>query len=62
VDHQCAGSRGDCYDQRHVGSFTIRDGVITAVREYFDTDHAHRIPSRLDRSGRRPPARRKRTL
>jgi uncharacterized protein len=34
---------GGQYDQRCVGIFTVRDGMITAVREYFDTDHARRI-------------------
>jgi len=33
---------GHQYDQHCVAIFTIRDGKIAAVREYFDTLHAHR--------------------
>ena len=34
---------GGHYDQQCIAIFTVRDGQITAVREYFDTDHARRI-------------------
>ena len=33
---------GHSYDQHCVAVFTIRDGRIAEVREYFDTLHAHR--------------------
>ncbi|WP_232248091.1 nuclear transport factor 2 family protein [Streptacidiphilus rugosus] len=28
------------YDQHCLGVFTVRDGLIVSVREYFDTEHA----------------------
>lgn len=31
---------GGRYDQHCVGIFTVHGGVITSVREYFDTEHA----------------------
>jgi ketosteroid isomerase-like protein len=31
------------YDQRCIAVFTVRDGLIAAVREYFDTEHARRV-------------------
>lgn len=34
---------GGRYDQQCIAIFTVRDGRITAVREYFDTDHARRV-------------------
>lgn len=34
---------GGAYDNRCSGVFTVRDGQITAVREYTDTDHARRV-------------------
>lgn len=34
---------GGRYDQHCIAIFTVRDGKITAVREYFDTDHARRV-------------------
>lgn len=33
---------GHDYDQHCLAVFTVRDGRITAVREYVDTLHAHR--------------------
>ena len=33
---------GGAYDQHCLAIFTVRDGLITSVREYFDTDHARR--------------------
>ncbi|WP_354637622.1 nuclear transport factor 2 family protein [Kitasatospora camelliae] len=33
---------GHPYDNRCLGVFTVRDGRITAVREYTDTQHAAR--------------------
>ena len=33
---------GGLYDQHCLAVFTVRDGLITAVREYFDTEHARR--------------------
>jgi len=34
---------GGRYDQHCVAVFTIRDGRIAAVREHFDTKHAHDV-------------------
>jgi hypothetical protein len=34
---------GAAYHNRNVGIFTVRDGKITAVREYTDTQHAARV-------------------
>ena len=34
---------GGHYDQHCIAVFTVHDGRITAVREYFDTDHARRV-------------------
>ncbi|MEZ0091313.1 nuclear transport factor 2 family protein [Streptacidiphilus sp. EB129] len=34
---------GGRYDQHCIGVFTVRDGLITSVREYFDTDHARTV-------------------
>ena len=31
---------GGAYDQQCLAVFTVRDGLITSVREYFDTEHA----------------------
>jgi ketosteroid isomerase-like protein len=31
---------GGSYDQHCLAIFTVRDGVIASVREYFDTEHA----------------------
>jgi limonene-1,2-epoxide hydrolase len=31
------------YHNRNVGIFTVRDGKITAVREYTDTQHAAHV-------------------
>lgn len=31
---------GGAYDNRNIGVFTVRDGRITAVREFTDTHHA----------------------
>jgi uncharacterized protein len=31
---------GGTYDQHCLAVFTVRDGLITSVREYFDTEHA----------------------
>jgi ketosteroid isomerase-like protein len=31
------------YDNDYCGVFTIREGRIRAVREYFDTDHVRRV-------------------
>jgi uncharacterized protein len=42
--HSTAASRhGERYDQYCVGIFTVRDGTIRALREYFDSDHAWRV-------------------
>ncbi|MCP2335437.1 nuclear transport factor 2 family protein [Actinomadura rupiterrae] len=35
--------RGDRYDNRCLGVYTVRDGKIAAVREYCDTAHAARV-------------------
>ncbi|RZT27070.1 NADPH:quinone reductase-like Zn-dependent oxidoreductase [Kribbella sp. VKM Ac-2569] len=40
---QATARNGDAYDNRCGGVFTVRDGVIVAVREYLDTDHARRV-------------------
>ncbi|WP_405774802.1 nuclear transport factor 2 family protein [Streptomyces sp. NBC_00859] len=34
---------GGRYDQHCLAVFTIRDGRIASVREYFDTLHAHNV-------------------
>jgi ketosteroid isomerase-like protein len=34
---------GAAYHNRNVGIFTVRDGKITAVREYTDTQHAAHV-------------------
>jgi ketosteroid isomerase-like protein len=34
---------GGQYEQSCIGIFTVRDGMIASVREYFDTDHARRV-------------------
>ena len=34
---------GGTYDQHCLAVFTVRDGLITAVREYFDTEHARQV-------------------
>ncbi|MFG2598336.1 nuclear transport factor 2 family protein [Streptomyces sp. NPDC048462] len=34
---------GGRYDQHCLAVFTVRDGRIAAVREYFDTLHAHTV-------------------
>jgi ketosteroid isomerase-like protein len=31
---------GGTYDQHCLAVFTVRDGLISSVREYFDTEHA----------------------
>jgi ketosteroid isomerase-like protein len=36
-------SAGAAYHNRNVGIFTVRDGKITAVREYTDTQHAAHV-------------------
>jgi uncharacterized protein len=33
---------GDPYENNCVGVFTVRDGLIHAVREYMDTGYAER--------------------
>ncbi|MEV4252299.1 nuclear transport factor 2 family protein [Spirillospora sp. NPDC049652] len=35
--------RGDRYDNRCIGVYTVRDGKIAAVREYCDTKHAEAV-------------------
>ena len=37
---QAAVHGGGSYDQHCLAIFTVHDGLITAVREYFDTEHA----------------------
>ncbi|MER7245169.1 nuclear transport factor 2 family protein [Kribbella sp. NPDC000426] len=40
----CATARaGGAYSNKCAGVFTVRDGLIVAVREYLDTDHARRV-------------------
>jgi ketosteroid isomerase-like protein len=34
---------GGAYANNCAGVFTVRDGLIVAVREYLDTDHARRV-------------------
>ena len=34
---------GGEYHQQCAGFFIVKDGLISAVREYFDTDHARRV-------------------
>ncbi|TDU05570.1 hypothetical protein EDD99_4095 [Streptomyces sp. 846.5] len=34
---------GSHYHQQCAGIFIVKDGLISAVREYFDTDHARRV-------------------
>lgn len=34
---------GGRYDQHCLAVFTVRDGKIVSVREYFDTKHAHEV-------------------
>lgn len=34
---------GGQYHQQCAGFFIVKDGLISAVREYFDTDHARRV-------------------
>ncbi|WP_328321955.1 nuclear transport factor 2 family protein [Kribbella sp. NBC_00382] len=40
---QATAKSGVAYDNRCGGVFTVRDGVIVAVREYLDTDHARQV-------------------
>jgi len=40
---QATAVGGGAYDNRCSGVFTVRDGRITSVREYLDTDHARRV-------------------
>ncbi|WP_206685927.1 nuclear transport factor 2 family protein [Kribbella qitaiheensis] len=40
---QATARSGAAYDNRCGGVFTVRDGLIVAVREYLDTDHARRV-------------------
>ncbi|MFD0346517.1 nuclear transport factor 2 family protein [Kitasatospora aburaviensis] len=35
-------ANGSTYDNRCLGIFTVENGLITAVREYLDTQHAAR--------------------
>ncbi|MET8540534.1 nuclear transport factor 2 family protein [Kitasatospora sp. NPDC004799] len=35
-------ANGTAYENRCLGVFTVTDGLITAVREYLDTDHVAR--------------------
>lgn len=35
-------ANGSAYDNRCLGIFTVENGLITAVREYLDTQHAAR--------------------
>src|SRR6185437_15081151 len=54
---------GAAYHNRNVGIFTVRDGKITAVREYTDTQHAAHVlfgqpfplPNQPPRPARIPP-------
>jgi ketosteroid isomerase-like protein len=34
---------GEPYENFCIGVFTVRDGRIVAVREYMDTQYAHRV-------------------
>lgn len=38
-----AAATGLTYDNDYCGLFTIREGRIHAVREYFDTDHVRHV-------------------
>jgi ketosteroid isomerase-like protein len=38
-----ATATSQVYDNDYCGIFTIRDGRIHAVREYFDTDHVRHV-------------------
>jgi ketosteroid isomerase-like protein len=40
---QATSRAGVAYDNKCGAVFTVRDGVIVAVREYTDTDHARRV-------------------
>jgi NADPH:quinone reductase-like Zn-dependent oxidoreductase/ketosteroid isomerase-like protein len=40
---QVTARAGGAYDNKCGGVFTVRDGLIVAVREYLDTDHARRV-------------------
>ncbi|MEV5963617.1 nuclear transport factor 2 family protein [Kribbella sp. NPDC051952] len=40
---QATAQGGAAYDNKCGAVFTVRDGVIVAVREYLDTDHARRV-------------------
>jgi NADPH:quinone reductase-like Zn-dependent oxidoreductase/ketosteroid isomerase-like protein len=40
---QATARAGGAYSNKCAGVFTVRDGLIVAVREYLDTDHARRV-------------------
>ena len=40
---QATALGGGAYDNNCGAVFTVRDGLIVAVREYTDTDHARRV-------------------
>jgi NADPH:quinone reductase-like Zn-dependent oxidoreductase/ketosteroid isomerase-like protein len=40
---QATARTGGAYSNKCAGVFTVRDGLIVAVREYLDTDHARRV-------------------
>lgn len=40
--------RGEVYDNDYLVRFTLRDGLITSVRPYFDTHYVHRVLAALD--------------
>jgi ketosteroid isomerase-like protein len=40
---QATARDGGAYSNKCAGVFTVRGGLIVAVREYLDTDHARRV-------------------
>ena len=40
--------RGDIYENNYLVRFTIRNGLITSVRPYFDTHYVHKVLANLD--------------
>jgi ketosteroid isomerase-like protein len=43
VDHAATAKSGGTYANNCGAVFTVRDGLIVAVREYADTDHTRRL-------------------
>ena len=40
---RATAGNGAAYHNRNIGVFTVRDGQITSVREYTDTQHVEHV-------------------